>query len=153
MLGLHTWCELWGKSGTCCVLFLYFLTSHCCNNNGIRVMFLLISAIEEITRYCCYFPGYYCAVAAICRATFLLQNCCKATSSTSAENSDFTACFCKTMQGINSHHIYELMNNYEIYSTNRSTPSFSSKTSTVCLRSYNNPDLNLFRIMYAVVVF
>lgn len=106
MLWLHTRCELWGKLRTRCVLFLYFLTSHCCNNNGIRVMFLLISAIDEITRYCCYFPGYFCAVAALCRATFFLQNCYKATSSTT-ENSDCKACFCNIMQGINSNHIYD----------------------------------------------
>lgn len=104
VLWLHTWCSLWGKSGTCCVLFLYFPTSHCCNNNGIRVMFLLISAIEEITTYCCYFPGYYCAIAALCRATFVLQNCGKATNIATAENSDCTACFYNIMQRINSNH-------------------------------------------------
>lgn len=40
-------------------------------------MFLLISEIEEITRYCCYFPGYHSAVA-LGRSTFILQNCGRA---------------------------------------------------------------------------
>lgn len=67
-------------------------------------MFLLISVIEEI-RYCCYFPGYYCAVAALCRATILQNRCHKHHYSRELTAS----CFCNIMQGINSNHTYRLI--------------------------------------------